>query len=590
MLKIIKRNEKGFTLVEILLISVLVVLVAVSVTMLFSGGRRSWTSADKGAETIQNAVIGMEKIVREIKNSPGVTYFSDSEVRFAVLRKDSTDIDGDGDTNEYVSKYARVKRDGNYLKYGERDTDSDNDNDWTLSNLAYPVTNLSFSFKKLDGTDAIPGVDDPADVRSVLINMTTSENGVTIPLTSRAFLATDTAVAKNFDGTPNDPNDPDPDDHHFNEGNDETNESPPPGSKGDGVRGWGLSDYCVYGDRAVSIANSVVINGNVGTRSLSGASFNSANNSQINGYLVVKGSFNMSNSGGISDESIAAACVTPSSYTVNFANNCRANAHFWTLKNITMSNSSRINGTVYQLAGATITCHNTSGYNERVEISDKPEFMKDPLDGEGSWDTTVFPQLPPAENFNLPGGANLNYWNQTATVPGGNYGNVNISGSCHITLTPGSTFRDFSISNSSYVYIPAGDYYFNKITMSNSSRMIFNFIDGTRPVRLFVKTTASLSNSSSFGYNNGGPNNGADLLYLEANNGVTFSNSVQWRGFIYAPNGDVSFSNSTTLTGAVYSGREVQFSNNTTATYVPPAYNYAGKTPILLGAKFYPQN
>lgn len=587
MLKTVKRNEKGFTLVEILLISVVVVLVAVSITMLFSGGRRSWTSADKGSETIQNAIIGMEKIVREIKNSPGMSYFSDSEVRFMVLRKDSTDIDGDGDTNEYVTKYARIKRDGNYLKYGERDTDSDNDNDWTMSNLAYPVTNLSFSFKKLDGTDAVPGVDDPADVRSVLINMTTSENGVTIPLTSRAFLSAETAVAYNFDGTPNDPNDPDPDDHHWNEGNDETDEQPPPGSKGDGVKGWGLSDYCVYGDRRVSIANSVKIYGNVGTRSLSGTPFDSANSSEIYGYLVVKGSFNMSNAGAISDESIAAACVENSSNTVNFANNCVANANFWTLKNITMSNSSRINGTVYQLAGKTITCHNTSGYSKRVEISSKPEFMKDPLDGEGSWDATVFPQLPPAESFTLPGGSNLNYWNQTATVPAGNYGNVNISGSCHITLTPGSTFKDFSISNSSYVYLPAGDYYFKKITMSNSSRMIFNFIDGTRPVRLFVQETASLSNSSSFGYNNGGPNNGADLLYLEAIGGVIFSNSVQWRGFIYAPNGNVSFSNSTTLTGAVYSGREVQFSNSTIATYVPPAYNYINKTPILLGQKFY---
>jgi len=588
MSKIFRKSEKGFTLVEILLISVVVVLVAVSITMLFSGGRRTWTSADKDSETIQNAVVGMEKLVREIKNSPGLTYFSNSEVRFAVLRKDSTDLDGDGDTNEYVSKYARVKRDGSYLKYGERDEDSENDGDWTLSNLAYPVTNLSFSFKKLDGSDAIPGTDEPSSVRSVLINMTTSENGVTIPLTSRAFLSVDTAVAANFDGTPNDPDDPDPDDHHFNEGNDETDNPPPPGSKGDGVKGWGLSDYCVYGDRAVSIANSVEIKGNVGTRSLSGASFNSANSSKIRGYLVVKGSFNMSNSGAISDESIAAGCVPGCS--INFANNCKANANFWTLNNITMSNSSRINGTVYQLAGATITCHNTSGYTERVEISSKPEFMKDPMYEEGDWNKTVFPQLPPAENFNLPGGSNLNYANQTATIPFGNYGNVTISNSSRITLTPGSTYKDFSVSNSSYVYIPAGDYYFNRLTMSNSSRLTFNFVDGTRPVRLFVKTTASFSNSSSFRYENGGPNNGADLLYLEANSGVTFSNSVQWRGFIYAPNGNVTFSNSTTLAGAVYSGREVQFSNSTTATYIPPAYNFLGKQPILLGAKFYPQN
>ncbi|MEK7396276.1 MAG: prepilin-type N-terminal cleavage/methylation domain-containing protein, partial [Candidatus Poribacteria bacterium] len=370
MAKIAKKNENGFTLIEILLISVIVLLIAVSITMLFTGGRKTWTSADKGSETIQNAVIGMEKLVREVKNSPGLTYFDPSEIRFAILRKDTTDIDGDGNVTEYVTKYARAKRDGSYLKYGERDTDSDNDGDWALSNLAYPVTSLSFIFKKLDGSDAIPGTDVVTDVKSVLISMTTSEDGITIPLKSSTYLVMEEATeeTRNFDGTPDEPGEPGPDDHHFNEGDEETpsgDPPPPPGANGDGVGGWGISDYAVYGDRKVGIANSVVINGNVGTRNLSGAAFNSSNSSKIYGYLAVKGSLNMSNSGAINGNSIAAACVSPSSYSTNFANSARTNSHFWTLKNITMSNSSRINGTVSQLAGATITCYNSSGYTER---------------------------------------------------------------------------------------------------------------------------------------------------------------------------------------------------------------------------------
>jgi hypothetical protein len=622
MAKIAKKNENGFTLIEILLISVIVLLIAVSVTMLFTGGRKTWTSADKGSETIQNAVIGMEKLVREIKNSPGLTDFNEAigaepEIRFKILRKDGSGKD--------ITRYAKVKREGNYLKYGERATDSETDGDWTLSslvypefplsNLAYPVTNLSFTFKKLNGDTAT----ELSDVKSVVINMTTSEDGVTIPLKSSTYLVMEEATAQemNFDGTPDDPNDPAPpgsEEHHFNEGNNENppgNPPPPPGANGDNVGGWSISDYAVYGDRAVSISNSVVINGNTGTRNLSGAAFNSANSSEIYGYLAVKGSLNMSNSGAINGNSIAAACVSPSSYSTNFANSAKTNSHFWTLKNITMSNSSRINGTVSQLAGATITCYNTSGYTKRQEISAKPAFMEDPMDytevttpkRSEMWGTSIFPKLPAAwDTFSgmsvVPvGGTNLNYASQTATIAGANWGNVTASNSSIITLTPGSTFKDFYISNSSFVNMSSGNYYFNKLDTANSSKIRFTFteIGGQKqPIRLFVKTTFSLSNSSSFEYINGGTNNGADLVYVEPITGMSCANSVQWRGFIYVPNGNVSFTNSSTLTGAVYSGREVQFSNSTNVTYVPPAYDYIttdgdGKHSILLGDKFYPQ-
>ncbi len=213
---VFNKNEKGFTLIEIILISVIVLLIGVSIIVPFRGGKKTWQSADKDSETIQNAVIGMEKVVREIKNSPGLTAFATTAIRFAILRKDDDpndpDIDLDGITDEYVTKYAMVKKDGDYLKYGERSADSASEGDWTLSDLAYPVTNLSFSFKKANGDDANPG-DDPADVKSILINLTTSDGGVTIPLTSRAYLVMgESSVEYNFDGTPDDPDDEGEDD------------------------------------------------------------------------------------------------------------------------------------------------------------------------------------------------------------------------------------------------------------------------------------------------------------------------------------------------------------------------------------------
>jgi len=558
MSKIFRKNEKGFTLVEILLISVVVVLVAVSITMLFSGGRRTWTSADKDSETIQNAVVGMEKLVREIKNSPGLTYFSNSEVRFAVSRTDGT-------------RYARVKLDGKYLKYGERDEDSENDGDWTLSNLAYPVTNLSFSFKKLDGSDAIPGTDEPSSVRSVLINMTTSENGVTIPLTSRAFLSADTAVAFNFDGTPDNSNEPGKDKHHFNEGNDKSDSPPPSGSKGDGVKGWGLSDFVIFGDKEVNISNNCTINGNVGTRSKSGKAYKSENNNEINGYLIVKGNLDMTNGSQVNNETALAACVQSSNS--EFANNCQINGHFWTLNNVTMKNSSWINGTVYMppKPKADISLSHQAKYNERVDIDvNEAKFILDPEDNNVSPGESVFPVLPEGVSDN-------EFTGNT---------DIDLGGNDSMVLSPGK-YRNLEISNSARLTMESGTYYFNSILVRNSSRIRFNFINNG-PIWIYVKDKVTLSNSASFEYLNGD----ADLLYLEPKKGMICENSIQWRGFIYASdeNAVISFANGTTLRGAAYTKGIVNVGNHVTATYMPPKFDYINKTPILLSSLFYPQN
>lgn len=681
MLEIIKKREKGFTLIELLLVSAILLLASASVVMLFTGGRKTWSSSDKDSETIQNAVVGMEKLVREIKNSPGLTDYSTTFIRFKVLRIDSDDIDGDGNTSEYIEKYATAKlgsgSESTILKYGESDTDVEG----TLSNLAYPVTNLSFSFKKADGTDAVPGTDLPTDVKSVAINMTTADGGVEIPLTSRTYLVMGTpqAVAEgehpdgttdpnpdddgdgipdiddddddddgisdvddgddDGDGTP-DIDDDDDDNNSFEEGDEETDDPPSPGSPGDGIGGWSLSDYAVYGDRASSLSNSCIVYGSVGTRCLSGAAYNSQNSVKVYGYLVAKGSYNMSNSGAVTGSvgangnviapgSVLAAVKSGSS--TNFANSSKVNGSFWTLNNITMSNSSWINGTVFQptneLDGQTISpaksivCHNSSKYNKKTELKNTPKFMKDPMDYPEAdradmWGDSVFPSLPPAEDVNSHiigyGSTDKSYWAKSnQTLAAGNYRDLNV-GNSSVTLTAGSKFRNADINNSSILNIPVnctfnnlsisnssqvnlysynnapGVYYFNAITMSNSSKIRFNFINGN-PILLLVKTTVNLSNSSSFEYINGGTNNGADLVYLEAGTGLTCSNSVQWRGYVYVPNGDINFSNSTNLAGAAFASGAVNLANSVTVTYVPPRYKIGSTTYRLLSQKFYPQ-
>jgi len=76
------------------------------------------------------------------------------------------------------------------------------------------------------------------------------------------------------------------------------------------------------------------------------------------------------------------------------------------------------------------------------------------------------------------------------------------------------------------------------------------------------------------------------LLYVEAQNGFSCSNSVQWKGFIYSPNGDIKFVNSSSLTGAAYAKGKVELGNSSSVTYVAPLYMEIAK---LLPDLFYPQ-
>ncbi len=323
------------------------------------------------------------------------------------------------------------------------------------------------------------------------------------------------------------------------------------------------------------------------------------NSSEINGYLIVKGAFNsgegsfgMENHSQIND-SVLAACGLLSSDSA-FGNNCQINGNFWTLKNITMDNSSWIEGTVYMPKSPIIMT--PAPPNARCKDLDTDElndgihrFMLDIGDtySDGGVSKTVlpgesvFPQLPQAESVGFTGTEDVKISKDNRVIDS--------------DISPFGKYDEIEISNSARLTIKSGTYHINSFIMKNSSRVTFDFDNG--PILIYVATSVSLSNSASFEYLDHGIasdkiNFGADLLYLEPRLGMTCSNSVQWKGFIYAPEGDVTFSNGTNLFGAVYSKEKVNISNHITATYVPPAFDYdidGGKHAILLPDKFYPQ-
>ncbi len=68
-MKILKLNNKGFTLVELMVAVVILGLVLMAISTTFIGQRRSGLTQDDVAESQQSARIGLESIVRDIRKA-----------------------------------------------------------------------------------------------------------------------------------------------------------------------------------------------------------------------------------------------------------------------------------------------------------------------------------------------------------------------------------------------------------------------------------------------------------------------------------------------------------------------------------------
>ena len=93
-------SESGFTLIEILLVLLILAMILIAAPATFRSGTQVWEKGDRHAEVLQNALIGMEEMTRDLRQASRVTDVSAPDASNGYIEfeyRDDTDGDGDVD-------------------------------------------------------------------------------------------------------------------------------------------------------------------------------------------------------------------------------------------------------------------------------------------------------------------------------------------------------------------------------------------------------------------------------------------------------------------------------------------------------------
>jgi len=138
-------NKRGFTLIEVLFVIVLVAILLAAITPYLRAFHVSWESADKRSEVVQNARAGMDKMLKELREADEFTAIAGRSVSF-------NDVDGTGivytETNDYLTRNGDV-----------------------LAGMVAGVNDLGFDFYDITGKKTSK----EEDVRAVGISLTISD-------------------------------------------------------------------------------------------------------------------------------------------------------------------------------------------------------------------------------------------------------------------------------------------------------------------------------------------------------------------------------------------------------------------------------
>jgi len=198
-------NERGMVLTETFVMLLVVSLILVAVPASLRSGAQMWEKSNRHNEILQNALIGMEELTRELSQAKEIIAVSPADVSHGFIEfRYYHDIDGDGDT---VDNTVDKKREFKYQRYEYNGSDDYLQHAWSnnagpdytgpnlsgnLNPLAGPVDGLTFTcYKELGQPITLP--DELDQVRVIHIKMTTYDDQGkvnSIPLSTRVYLRT----------------------------------------------------------------------------------------------------------------------------------------------------------------------------------------------------------------------------------------------------------------------------------------------------------------------------------------------------------------------------------------------------------------
>ena len=231
-------DEGGLTLVELLVTLMVVSLIIISVPASFRSGTQVWEKTGRHSEALQNVLVGVEEMTREIRQAKYVTGVSGEDDDAVYIQFSNRD-----------SVATMYQYESGYLRYGSSD-------------LAGPVDSLKFICYDEDDEPTTT----PDRIRAVQLQLVVSDEGGIdpIPLSSRVYIRD--LILAGYDS------DDDDDD-------------------GDFLPGGGVGPFVFFGSGGLQIKNNATIDGNIGAN----ADVSLGNGATINGTI-------MHLSGGVLDE------------------------------------------------------------------------------------------------------------------------------------------------------------------------------------------------------------------------------------------------------------------------------------------------
>jgi len=422
---IYKKNKRGFTMVELLIVVSIMSLIVAAVVVPLRGNIGVWESGDRYAEVMQNALIGMDKMTRELKYATQIIAFGSWEIlpstdppRFEGF-VEFTDRLGTTQMFRYnattLHDMASSITDGDEnLMYGSPDS---------LSILTGPISSLRFSCFQSDGS--VP-TNAPEKIAVIQIDMTTDDSQgkvPNIPLTTKVRVRMD---------------------------------------KGDDV--YDITDYCMYGRAGISIKNNATITSsdpanfpaNIGALENLITEYN---NVIVDGNIVTGGTLTMNNGSVVAHDVYA-------DNIVNINNTATVDG------NVNCNGTVNLNGTVTGFVNISPEGSiNPAGYSVPTVIGGVPPLkFYNPLPPATTFDVGTVNETV-GDGLSLPPGAyndiTFNKNNKTLTLSPGIYFFNNITSSkigctIHIDLpSPSDTIQifiknDLTANNKFYVDVDNG--------------------------------------------------------------------------------------------------------------------------------------